>query len=528
MPQPKQDLREIIKQEYKRCAIDPVHFFKKYALIQHPIKGKIPFNLYPFQEDVLSDLKKHRFNIILKSRQMGISTLTAGFGLHQMLFKSDFNVLVIATTQDVAANLVQKVKVMHQNLPVWLRQECLEDNKLSVTFKNGSTIKAVSSSTSSGRSSACSLLIIDECAWVERAHEIWTASQMTLATGGNAILLSSPNGVGNLFHQIWSKAEEGGIEDGLEPFNTIKLKWDLHPERDQIWRDQQTSLLGERQAAQETDCEFLTSGHTVIESDLLQYYDNLTEDPIERRGIGGDLWIWAYPNYQRSYMILGDVARGDGEDYSAFHVLDVESMEQVAEYKGLIDTQTYGNMLVAIATEYNNALLVIDNKNIGWSTIQVALDRGYKNLFYSYKNDPYMDDNIHIRKQYDMVGKEDMVPGFTITTKVRPVLISKMESYLRDKDVRIKSKRLINELYVFKWINGKPEAASGYNDDLVIAFAMGMYIRDTALRMRQHGMNLIRQTLQKTHKSVYKPTATTPSQWKHQVGKNKESLTWLL
>lgn len=254
MAQPKQDLREIIKQEYKRCVVDPVHFFKKYALIQHPIKGKIPFNLYPFQEDVLTDLKQHRFNIILKSRQMGISTLTAGYALHQMLFKADFKVLVIATTQEVARNLVQKVQIMHQNLPVWLRQECVEDNKLSLKFKNGSTIKAVSSSAHSGRSEALSLLIIDEIAFVDRADEIWTASQMTLATGGNAILLSTPNGTGNLFHQIWQKAEEGFVEPGLEKFNAIKLNWDLHPDRDQVWRDQQTALLGARQAAQECDC----------------------------------------------------------------------------------------------------------------------------------------------------------------------------------------------------------------------------------------------------------------------------------
>ena len=115
----KKSLKEIIKEEYKKCAVDPVHFMRKYCVIQHPTKGKMYFNLYPFQEDTLTSMKDNRYNIILKSRQLGISTLSAGYILWNMLFNEDFNVLVIATTQDVAKNLVTKVRVMHDNLPSW-------------------------------------------------------------------------------------------------------------------------------------------------------------------------------------------------------------------------------------------------------------------------------------------------------------------------------------------------------------------------------------------------------------------------
>lgn len=132
-------------------------------MIQHPIKGKVNFNLYPFQSETLRQLQQFRFNIILKSRQMGISTLTAGYALHCMLFNSDFKVLVIATRQDVARNLLQKVQVMHDNLPAFLRSGIINNNKLSLSFKNGSEIKAVSSSPESARSEALSLLIMDEC-----------------------------------------------------------------------------------------------------------------------------------------------------------------------------------------------------------------------------------------------------------------------------------------------------------------------------------------------------------------------------
>jgi len=253
------DLRAAIAVEFQKCSMDYVYATKKYLKIEHPLKGKIPFHLFPFQEKTLTELQKHRFNVVLKSRQMGISTLLAADSLLKMLFNENFKVLVIATTQDVARNLVHKVKVMHENLPVWMRGKIVDNNKLSISFKNGSSIKAVSSSAHSGRSEALSLLIIDEAAFVDRIDTIWGAALPTLSTGGSATLLSTPNGIGNLFHKIWEEAESGLVTEGLEPFNPIKLKWDLHPERNQAWRDQQTYALGERIASQEC-----VSGDTLI------------------------------------------------------------------------------------------------------------------------------------------------------------------------------------------------------------------------------------------------------------------------
>ena len=161
--QPKKTLKEIIAEEYRKCAADPIYFMKKYCVIQHPVRGKIPFHLYPFQEDCLTDFKDNRFNVILKSRQLGLSTLSAGFILWKMLFNQDFNALVIATKVTVAKNLVEKVRVMHDLLPVWLRDgstAAAEDNKLSLKLKNGSQVKAIASSPDAGRSEALSLLEI--------------------------------------------------------------------------------------------------------------------------------------------------------------------------------------------------------------------------------------------------------------------------------------------------------------------------------------------------------------------------------
>ena len=239
----------------------------------------------------------------------------------------------------------------------------MEDNKLSLRLNNGSQIKATSSSGDSGRSEALSLLIIDEAAFISNVEEIWISAQQTLATGGGAIILSTPNGTGNFFHKTWV-----GAEEGRNRFNTIKLHWSVHPDRNQLWRDKQDELLGPKGAAQECDCDFISSGHTVIEGALLQWYNQTTiQEPMEKRGVDGNLWIWEQPDYTRDYIIVADVARGDGADYSAFHVIDVESVTQVAEYKGQIHTKDYGNLLVNIATEYNDALLVIENANVGWA-----------------------------------------------------------------------------------------------------------------------------------------------------------------
>lgn len=522
-------LKDVVKDEFLRCAVDPAYFARKYCKISHPTKGKISFDLFPFQEDCLREMRDNRCSIILKSRQMGISTLTAMFSLHSMMFNDEFKILVIATKQDVAKNLTAKVQLMFENLPAFIKQgiSVVTNNRMELSFSNGSGIKAVSSSPNAGRSEGLSCLIIDEAAHIDHIEEIWASAQPTLSTGGKCVMLSTPNGQQGVFYRIWQQAEENSSNSGFK-FKPISLPWHLHPERDQAWRDEQDSELGKRIAAQECECSFLSSGNTVLEPEILGFYDKKVAEPIEKRGIGGDLWIWKYPDVTHSYIVSADVARGDGEDYSGAIVLDVETCEQVAEYKGKIDTQAFGRMLVSVATEYNSALLIIDNKNIGWSTVQIAIDLKYPNLYYSYKNDPFLDENIHLRRAYDMATKDDMVPGLTTTTRIRPVLVSKLENYFRDFGIGIYSRRLLNELKVFVWIGGKPQAQRGYNDDLVMALAMALYVRDTSLRLHQMGIDLTRRAIQGTRKSIYKPENILSNQWEMNIGNRRESIKWLI
>jgi hypothetical protein len=524
----KKSLKEIIAEEYKKCAVDPIHFMKKYCMIQHPVRGKIPFHLFPFQEKTLTQFANNRFNIVLKSRQTGISTLSAGYALWKMIFNSDFNVLVIATKQDVAKNLVTKVRVMHELLPTWLKNGSMEDNKLSLRLTNGSQIKAIASSPDAGRSEALSLLIFDEAAFIDDIDEIWVAAQSTLSTGGSCIALSTPNGVGNWFHQTWL-----GAEESRNPFNTIRLHWTVHPERDQKWRDQQEELLGLKKAAQECDCDFVSSGETVIEPETLMFFkETYIQEPIEKGGFDGNLWKWEHADYSKSYMVVADVARGDGADYSTCHVIDIVNATQVAEYKGKVDTKDFGNFLVALSTEYNDALLVVENANIGWATIQQVIDRDYKNLFYMSKDLKYIDVENQMTNRYRSEDR-GLIAGFSTTSKTRPLIISKLTDYFREKSVIVRSSRLIDELFTFIYMNGRAEAMKGYNDDLVMAFSIGLWVRDTALRLRQEGIDLTKSAVggitSNTYNGIYGGGGgMDDNPWKMRVGDNFEDLSqWL-
>lgn len=269
--------KELIKQEYKKCFQDPVYFMKKYCVIQHPQRGKINFKLYPYQESCLNDFNSYDYNIILKSRQLGISTLCAAYSLWYMTFYSDKNIMVLATKQEVAKNLVTKVRVMYENLPSWIKVPALEDNKLSLRFKNGSQIKATTTNSDAGRSEALSMLIVDEAAFIDSIDTVWASAQQTLATGGKAILLSSPNGTGNFFHKTWVDA----TTNPKSRFHPIRLHWTVHPERDQVWRIKQDELLGPRMAAQECvdgDCIVSvldTKTNKIVEISINKLYNTL-------------------------------------------------------------------------------------------------------------------------------------------------------------------------------------------------------------------------------------------------------------
>ena len=461
---------EIVK-ELVKCGKDPQYFIDNYCKISHPMHGQIPFKTYDYQKDILRDFNDYRFNVILKARQLGISTISAAYVAWFMLFHREKNVLVIATKLVTATNLVKKVKMIFKNLPQWmLIAKIAVDNKQSFELTNGSQVKAGTTSGDAGRSEALSLLIIDEAAFVDGLEELWTGLYPTLSTGGRCIALSTPNGVGNWFHKTYTEAETE-----MNDFHPIKLFWDVHPDRNQEWFEKETRNMSKRQIAQELECSFNASGETVINPEDLERLHGNIMDPIYRTGYDRNMWIWERYQEGVPYLLVADVARGDGSDFSCFHIVRVDTMTVVAEYQGKPDLDLYSSVLQSAGKEYGNCLLVVENNGIGIAVLEKLKDLGYPKLYYSVKSThEYME-------AYLAEHNDRAVLGFTTSTKTRPLIVAKLEEYVRNKLINIHSNRVFHELKTFIWHNGKPQAMRSYNDDLVMSLAIACWVRDTAL-----------------------------------------------
>jgi len=516
--------KESIVKEIVKSGKDPVYFINNYAKISHPMRGLIPFKTYDFQTSLLNDYNDHRFTVILKARQLGISTITAAYVAWMMLFHRDKNVLVIATKFGTAANLVKKVKAIHKYLPEWMKIANISiDNRTSFELSNGSQIKASSTSADAGRSEALSLLVIDEAAHVEGLEELWTGLYPTLSTGGRCIALSTPNGVGNWFHQTCVDAE---IEKN--DFYLVSLPWQAHPDRDQEWFDKETKNMSRRQIAQELECNFNMSGETVFHPEDMQKISFELEDPKYKTGFDRNLWIWEEYDPGASYMLSADVARGDGQDYSTFHIFNLEANTIVAEYKGKATPDLFANLLFQTGKEYGNCMVVVENNSIGWTTLTKLEEAGYPNIYYSKKS-------THEHVEPHLAEMTGITPGFSTTSKTRPLIVAKLEEFVRNKLIKIKSKRLYNEMKTFVWQNGRPQAMKKHNDDLIMACAIGCWVKDTALATNHRSAAYNRAFLSSMTSSGRKMNTAIPGMegYKQSVGldrqkKEHEDYIWLL
>jgi hypothetical protein len=454
--------REEQVREIVRCGKDPTYFTKNYVKIQHPTRGTVPFETYPFQDDCISDFQKNRFNIVLKSRQLGLSTICADYATWDAIFHRDRNILVIATKLDTAINFIKKVKVMLQSLPKWLLLPKFEDNKRSIRFSNGSVITAIPTSPDAGRSEALSLLIVDEAAFIRDFEDIWTGLYPTISTGGNAIILSTPNGVGGQYYKLWTQAEAG-----LNEFNPIRLPWQVHPEHDQEWFDKETRNLPKRKVSQEFLCDFITSGDTYLQSEVMDKVRENIVPPTEKSSIDRNIWIWKKPELDHRYVISADVARGDSNDFSAFHVIDANASEVVAEYKGKTTPDRLADLLADFGKQYNNALLCPENNTFGYTTCIRLKDMGYPRLYYSsFKGDPF---------EHKLVDPDE-IPGFSTQQKSRIQILTHLEEVIRNSTIKIHSQRLYDELQSFVWHGVRAQASKDGNDDLIMSLAIGAWL----------------------------------------------------
>lgn len=481
----KKNKKKLLK-EIDRCARDPEYFIMNYCMISHPQKGLIPFKLRDYQKELLENFLGHQFNIVLKARQLGISTLVAGYVLWLILFRREKNVLTVATKEKTAREIVDKVKKAFWNLPDFIKiSEVALNNSTTLGFENGSKIQAASTSSDAGRSQAVSLLIIDEAAHVEGIDGqdgMWTALAPTLSEGGACIALSTPGGAAGWFYDkvIESKNDENN-------FNLTTLMWDVHPDRDEEWLEEQKKNLDRRQIAQEFLCDFLASGETVIHPDDLEKIKDKLEMEHQDTGMkfyqpkyktwqDRNYWIWEQPHPEKKYLIGADVARGDSTDYSTFHVLDLNTDTIVAEYQGKIPYEVFAELLYEVGSEYNEALLAVEANTLGTAVLTDLQKMDYSNIYHSKKT------SHEYVNQIDAEHQSGVIAGFTNSMKTRPRIVAKMEEYIRNDIITIRSYRLYSELTKFIWSNGKPQAMSGQNDDLVMAFAIACWVRETAIK----------------------------------------------
>jgi len=438
---------EILK-EFNRCAEDPVYFIKNYIKIIHPVRGQVPFDLYKFQNRIVREINDNRFNIIKKFRQAGVTTIMCAYSLWFIIFNEKKNVMVVSIGDRESTSFLRRVVEMYDELPSWLKPGVHERNKHNLVLETGSRIR--SQPAGAGRGESVSLLIVDEAAFIADMQEFWAAMYPTLSTGGNAVLLSTVNGMSNLYYEIYKGAERG--ENG---FNVIDIFWREHPEYTEKWAEEMRPALGDRMWSQEYECDFLGTGDTFINADTLRRMTDNTEEEYSI-SYNNRMRIFKDPEPLHSYVLSVDASFGREKDYSAFHIINMYNGEQVAEfYSNNISLKTFAQVIHDEATKYNLAYVVVERNGLGLALIEELWDElEYENM--------WTDDKGEI--------------GILVTVKNRDTILSVLEEGLRTSRYRINSARTVGELQTFIITeNGKMQADDGYHDDLVMSLAIGMY-----------------------------------------------------
>jgi hypothetical protein len=471
-----------VKEEIIRCGTDPIYFINKYVKIRHPTRGLIPFKTFEYQNKTIESFKKKRFNVILKPRQMGFTEITSAFITWMILFHPNQSVLCLATKAETAKQVVRRVRVALKGVPKWLLlADITTDNKTSIELANGSFVKSIANSADAGRSEALSLLVVDEAAHIEGFDDIWTGIRPTISEGGRIIMLSTPNGVGNVFHKIYEDAIESKND-----FNPIRTEWWEHPEHisdlsldkngkhTSSWFRGETKGWSPRQVAQEYECQFLASGDTFFGSESIAYVlsTQMSAD------ISDGTRIFIEPIPKRKYILGVDTATGRGQDFSGAVLFDAESLDQVAELSQKLEVNDYAAALCDLGAKYNNALMVVENNAVGLALLEHIKLLNYPNLFYSKRG----------AKAGEKLGEpghashgsmsHEYTPGIMTIGPNRSFMLNKLEEVIRLKAARIHSARFRIEMETFIWNNGRPEARSGRHDDLIMAAALAIWIRD--------------------------------------------------
>lgn len=431
--------------------VQDVFYFSLFIFVVHPVRGKVRFELYPYQKSVLYQFVKDRFNIILKFRQAGITELISMYCLWLAMYHPNKKINIISIKDTTAKKVLKKIKYMYKNLPPYLQVPIINGrtgeygSASMIEFNNGSFIESIPTSSEAGRSESLSLLVIDEAAIVRWADQIWAAAFPTLSTGGSAIVNSTPYGIGNFYHSKWVDAIAGGNE-----FTPIRLYWKMHPERDIEWYNQMSTALGPKRTAQEIDGDFLSSGNSVFDlMDIKAIEDCLSEFPIIKRRYNGQYLQFNEPEPDKDYFIGADVATGRATDYSSFTCMDKVGEEQ-AVYKGRMSVDKYARLLGDTGQLFNWATLAPESNDVGLAVTSMLQSEGYPKLYYFQKM---------VKKKGKTRPEVDTAPGWLTTSKNRPVIIDGLEADIRNDVITCKDPFFVYEAKTFIYDSlGRPVA----------------------------------------------------------------------
>ena len=449
--------------EFLKCKEDPVYFAKKYIKIVSLDEGLVPFNLYPFQEKLVENFHTNRFNICKMPRQTGKSTTVVSYLLHYAVFNDNVNIGILANKAKIAIDLLGRLQTAYENLPKWMQQGIIAWNKGSLELENGSKILAASTSASAVRGMSFNILFLDEFAFVPNhvADDFFASVYPTISSGTQTkvIIVSTPRGM-NHFYRMWHDAERGKSD-----YIPTDVHWSEVPGRDAVWKEQTIANTSEQQFKVEFECEFLGSVNTLISPAKLK--NMVYEAPIMKNA-GLDIYENSIPEH--NYLMTVDVARGLGNDYSAFIVYDITNFpyKVVAKYRNNeIKPMLFPNIIYDVARGYNNSFILCEVNDIGDQVASILhFDLEYDNVLM-----------CSMRGRAGQIvgsgfsGKKSQL-GVRMTAAVKKLGCSNLKTLLEDDKLLTVDYEIISELTTFSQKHNSFEAEEGCNDDLAMCLVI--------------------------------------------------------
>jgi len=449
--------------EFLKCKEDPVYFAKKYIKIVSLDEGLVPFNLYPFQEKLVNTFHNNRFNICKMPRQTGKSTTVVSYLLHYAVFNDNVNIGILANKAKIAIDLLGRLQTAYENLPKWMQQGIIAWNKGSLELENGSKILAASTSASAVRGMSFNILFLDEFAFVPNhvADDFFASVYPTISSGTQTkvIIVSTPRGM-NHFYRMWHDSERGKND-----YIPTDVHWSEVPGRDAVWKEQTIANTSEQQFKVEFECEFLGSVNTLISPAKLK--NMVYETPIMKNA-GLDIYENSIPEH--NYLMTVDVARGLGNDYSAFIVYDITNFpyKVVAKYRNNeIKPMLFPNIIYDVARGYNNSFILCEVNDIGDQVASILhFDLEYDNVLM-----------CSMRGRAGQIvgsgfsGKKSQL-GVRMTAAVKKLGCSNLKTLLEDDKLLTVDYEIISELTTFSQKHNSFEAEEGCNDDLAMCLVI--------------------------------------------------------